>query len=374
VLFVTLTLYALVAAAIVWLWRLHPIAGMISVCMVAAVAVLGAGVYFGAYQKSEYRDMAAFLRSRHEADDGVILYTPRQHLLAKYYLPDDWAVAPVPAVILPPYWPVSPPQVKPEVVDGQIQALLKAHPVLWLIATGEVEVDSGEFVPKYLTAVAYEDECWAWIDVYLCRYRSPHFVTPQFESTPAVLFNGELRLAQAAVTQLQTPEGERTLLATLAWVAEKKPALDYRVTLRLVAADGTVVAQRDEYPIGPLLPPSTWATGDQKPGYMALSIPASAPPGEYRLMVGLYDPNTLASFGELVELAALNLEDQNQFQSGKCNATFPDSPRIRECRRQFQLVIGFVQVGSCRLIWIHNLTRITVVQSRPLWYNRTQIR
>ena len=82
-----------------------------------------------------------------------------------------------------------------------------------------------------------------------------------------------------------------------------------RRSVRLAAADGTVAAQRDEFPIGPLLPPTTWAAGDEKPGYMALPIPPGTPPGEYRLLVGLYDPNTLAPIGELVEAARLRLAE-----------------------------------------------------------------
>ena len=277
--------------------------------MAAVVVVVGLSLYFGSYQKSEYRELAAFLRTRHQPDDGVILYTPRQHLLAKYYLPAAWHYATAPAVVLPAYWPISPPQANPEELDDLLQQQLRTHPVLWLIATGEWEVDAGEFVPKYLTAVAYEDECWPWLDVYLCRYVSPDFVTPDIQTTPGTLFGTELRLTQAAITQSTDPTtGQRTLFAALTWLAEQKPTLDYRVTLRLVDGGGTILAQRDEYPIGPLLPPSTWASGDVKPGYMALSLPADAPPGPYRLLVGVYDPATGAPFGELVELATLSDE------------------------------------------------------------------
>ncbi|MCB0147844.1 MAG: hypothetical protein KDE01_09365, partial [Caldilineaceae bacterium] len=46
------------------------------------------------------------------------------------------------------------------------------------------------------------------------------------------------------------------LFVQLDWLAAQKPTLDYRVTLRLVDNGGAVVAQRDEFPIGTLLPPT----------------------------------------------------------------------------------------------------------------------
>jgi len=54
------------------------------------------------------------------------------------------------------------------------------------------------------------------------------------------------------------------------------------------------VSQQDDFPIGPLLPPTTWAAGDAKPGYMVLTLPPKPPngSGRYTVVVGLYDPVT----------------------------------------------------------------------------------
>ena len=66
----------------------------------------------------------------------------------------------------------------PEEVDGDIQRYLQEHPTLWLSLTAQNEVDPGEFLAKYLTAVAYQVDCEQWLDVDLCRYSSPAFVEP----------------------------------------------------------------------------------------------------------------------------------------------------------------------------------------------------
>jgi hypothetical protein len=60
-----------------------------------------------------------------------------------------------------------------------------------------------------------------------------------------------------------------------------------------VGANGDSVAQSDSFPIGPLLPPTTWGAGEFKPGYQALAIPVDIKPGQYQLTLSLYDPSTM---------------------------------------------------------------------------------
>jgi mannosyltransferase len=306
ILFVLPALYVLAAAGIVWLGRQSLALGLAGATLALVVAWLGLSVYFTSYTKSEYREMAAFLEANRQPDEAVMLYAPRQHLLAKYYLPGIAGFATAPEVELPDFWPVNAPPVVPEAMDGVLLDLLAAHPALWLVVTAENEVDRGEFVPKFLTAVAYKTMCWSWLDVDLCRFVSPYFLTAAETVTPDVIFGDELRLTSAArLAAPAHPLDAGYLFVQLDWLAERKPTRDYRVTLRLIDNDGAVVAQRDEFPIGALLPPTTWHAGDAKPGYMALPLPADLPPGDYRLLVGVYDPDTGAPVGDLVEIDAL---------------------------------------------------------------------
>ena len=309
VLFIVPALYVLVAAGIVALWRRHPALGVVAAALPLLVAITGLGYYFGPYHKSEYREMAAYLRAHRDPADAVMLLAPRQHLLAKYYLPADWTFYTAPQIDLPPDRPLTAPRVVPEEMDGQIQDYLRRHPVLWLVLTSQNEVDPGEFVPKYLTAVAYKEDCEKWLDVDLCHFASPHAVQPYARSTPDALFNGELRLERAALSRVDDPaRGRNYLLAQLDWLAEQKPTVDYRVSLRLVDGAGRVAAQRDDYPIGTLLPPTTWNAGDAKPGYMALPLGDDVAPGTYQVVVGVYEPAGGALFGELVPIGSVDIE------------------------------------------------------------------
>ncbi|MCB0152111.1 MAG: hypothetical protein KDE01_31200, partial [Caldilineaceae bacterium] len=199
ILFILPALYVLAAGGIVWLGRQSRLLGAAGAGLALVPALLGIQYYFGPYVKSEYREMAAFLAANRHPDEAIMLYAPRQHLLAKYYLPEVAEFATAPAVDLPPFWPINAPPVVPEEMDGVVQELLRGHPALWLVVTAEDEVDAGEFVPKYLTAVAYKETCWEWLDVDLCRFVSPHFQTPDTTTALDERFNDELILTGASI-------------------------------------------------------------------------------------------------------------------------------------------------------------------------------
>jgi hypothetical protein len=288
-LYVTPGLLLLLSAGIGWLGRWHWGVGGGALLAALVVPAMALPHYYGPYQKSEYQQMAAYLTAHRQADEAVLLEAPRQHLLAKYYLPADLPLYSAPAVTLPPYWPVNAPPVVPEEMDDQLQALLREYRGVWLSLTAENEVDPGEFVPKYLTAVAFEQACHGWLDVRLCYYRSPYHATPDITTRINARFGNDLDLTHADLAQLESTQG-RYLLATLHWRAQATPQIDYRVTLRLLDTSGAVRSQRDALPIGPLLPPTTWQPGDEKPGYLALPLPTDLAAGRYTITVNLYHP------------------------------------------------------------------------------------
>ncbi|MDQ4077819.1 MAG: glycosyltransferase family 39 protein [Chloroflexota bacterium] len=319
ILFVTPLLYILIALGIAWLWRVGRLVGIGGLIVAGVVAWIGLGHYFTTYQRSAYREMASHLSARADKSDLILLEAPRQHLLAKYYLDPGLQWVPVPSIALPSYWPVTAPPVDPHIMDDELQRYLERHDTLWLILTSQDEVDRGAFVPSYLTAVSYKVECRKWMDVELCHFISPHFVTSEAVTQKWVRFGQGMGLAGAEVS-LETKEGLTLLLAKLNWRAYERPRKDYRVTLRLLDDQGNVITQSDDFPGGPLLPPSIWEEGNDGLGLMALQVPSAMPTGEYRLVVGLYDPDTLAlldPYGEddsqlsgMVHLAAIRVSAQ----------------------------------------------------------------
>jgi 4-amino-4-deoxy-L-arabinose transferase-like glycosyltransferase len=293
--------YLLIALGISALWRQWPSLGVAGLLLAGLVAGLGLDYYFTSYQKSEYREMATYLASQMSSGDAVVLEAPRQHLLAKYYMPSAGNLYPMSAIDLPDYWPVTAPPVVPEEADHQLQAILEKHGRAWLVLTGEDEVDRGEFVARYLTAIAYPRGCRQWLDVRLCEFVSPGKVSAEAVIPLDVAFHGGLELREVEVGVDAPSSGERFLFVSPQWYAQAKPAADYKVTLRLLDRDGNLVSQSDSFPIGPLLPPGSWNAGDDKPGYMGLPLPASLAPGQYRLALGLYDPAS----GNLVQFSGM---------------------------------------------------------------------
>lgn len=309
ILFVAPLLAIWCGSAIAWLWSMNRWLGGAGLVVALVASGVGLQFHYLHFTKSEYREMAAFLQQSAQPGDGFLLEAPRQHLLAKYYLPADWEYDTAPSVTLPPYWPINAPPVVPEEMDDVLQEALRTHDNLWLILTSEDEVDRGEFVPKYLAAISYRAECYAWLDVRLCRFVAPESVAPQSSRERSIRFGDELVLEHSTLA-IETPPDSvpdptpRVLLA-LDWYAESQPSIDYRVTVRLVDAAGNTVSQHDGFPIGDLLPPVIWQAGDRKPGYVALPIPQGA--GGLRVLLGVYDPNTGDSVGDWVELGEVGM-------------------------------------------------------------------
>jgi len=287
-------IFIAIALALAAAWRWRPLLGAAAALLVAAVMAWGQVYYFSDYVKSGYRDMARYLAGSASPADVVLLEGPRQHLLAKYYIPPDGLnrlpIQPMPPVPLPDYWPVTVPPLAPQDVDDDLQALVAKRARVWLILAGQNEVDRGNFVRNYLTAIAFNEECREWLDVQLCAFVGPGALSPALSTPVRARFGGELALDSAEVALSGRAFSRRRIFVTLNWVAAAQPAADYKVTLRLLDRDGRTIRQSDEFPIGPLLPPTTWGAGDRKPGYVALDLPQAPGAGEYDLAVGLYAP------------------------------------------------------------------------------------
>jgi 4-amino-4-deoxy-L-arabinose transferase-like glycosyltransferase len=130
------------------------------------------------------------------------------------------------------------------------------------------------------TYPAYRIETWALPSAHTM------FALPAIERTVDATFSDVLRLESASVST----EGERVAVA-LRWAPLAAMDVDYKASLRLVAPDGRIVAQKDRFlrhnwhQGTSLWPPET--VNEYYP------LPP-VPPGEYILQVVVYHPDTLA--------------------------------------------------------------------------------
>jgi hypothetical protein len=78
---------------------------------------------------------------------------------------------------------------------------------------------------------------------------------------------------------------------TLYWWAAGIPPQSYTVFTHVLDADGNLVAGHDSFPANGAAPTETWVTGHVYADVHLIQIPANLPPGNYRLVAGMYDLN-----------------------------------------------------------------------------------
>ena len=83
-------------------------------------------------------------------------------------------------------------------------------------------------------------------------------------------------------------DGDR-LVVDLVWQALAPAPSDYTVFVHLVGDQPAPLAQADSYPLGGLLPPQRWRSGDRIVDRRYLEWPAGAGERGWRVLVGWYD-------------------------------------------------------------------------------------
>jgi len=99
----------------------------------------------------------------------------------------------------------------------------------------------------------------------------------------------------AALRAVDVPERAAAgdaLDLTLWWEALAEPQAAYSVFVHLVGPDGAIAAQADGEPAGGARRTTSWLAREVLGDPRALGLPEDLPPGDYAVLVGLYDPAT----------------------------------------------------------------------------------
>ncbi|NOK60464.1 MAG: phospholipid carrier-dependent glycosyltransferase [Chloroflexi bacterium AL-N1] len=88
------------------------------------------------------------------------------------------------------------------------------------------------------------------------------------------------------------------LQLALYWQVTKSLTQDYVVYVHLVDDEDTKVAQRDVPPLNGSRPTSSWQAGELIRDDQDLPVSGEVAPGTYRLLVGMYDPQTLTPLND----------------------------------------------------------------------------
>ncbi len=135
---------------------------------------------------------------------------------------------------------------------------------------------------------------------------------PLSEGSPLVTFRNGIELRQVAVSNPQLQPGDWLRFA-LTWQSDRPLETDWVVFTQLLGPDGRVWGQRDNQPGGGWYSTSLWSPGQPVVDDYAFRVPPEAPPGNYHLIVGFYESETLErvtveSGGDFVEVATIQLE------------------------------------------------------------------
>lgn len=85
---------------------------------------------------------------------------------------------------------------------------------------------------------------------------------------------------------------ESAFVVRLVWSTAASLADDYTAFVHLVGQDGTIITQNDRRPLDGFYPTSGWTVDEPVEDFYALTLPVQLAPGEYRLLVGWYQPAT----------------------------------------------------------------------------------
>jgi hypothetical protein len=119
--------------------------------------------------------------------------------------------------------------------------------------------------------------------------RERDFETPQVESAVGVDLNNVAQLIGYDLPQ-RTVRAGQTFPITLYWRALEESATSYTVFIHVVGPDGSIRGQWDSIPGAGTLPTTGWVNGEVITDRYMVPMEPDAPPWQYTIQVGMYDP------------------------------------------------------------------------------------
>lgn len=252
----------------------------VSRLIVLAVVIVGLwptapslqNLYFDpAYARDDYRAIAARIQSEAPEGAAIVLDAPNQWEVFTYYYPDDADVYALPNAH----------------TAWTLEAILSDYNWVYALFWGDVEQDPTRSVEHALNANAFIMST-EWVGgIRMVNFSAAQELLDPIQDVSGVCFGEYVTLMDAALTDETLQPGD-PLGVALTWQTDTELATRYKVFVHLYSPDGTLVAQHDGEPNGSLSPTTTWQTGEQIIDRHGILIPQGAPPGIYRLAIGLY--------------------------------------------------------------------------------------
>ncbi len=282
--------------------RVRPIGWIATVGAALGLAAFSLPAYYtDPMVRDNYAGVARYVQEIGDpAQDLVILNAPGQQEVWAYYDPG------LPVLALPQQRPPDPAATVALLAD-QVAGRRQIFALFW--ATDEA--DPEQLVERWLDQHTFQAlESWQGNLRFVAYHQPPALTCQALE--PAPRFGEAIRLVESCRATAPEPlvPGESAMIG-LRWQTEQPLATRYQVTVQLLDGRNQVIAQRDGEPSGGAAPSDSWPVDFPVTDNHGLWIPFGTPPGDYRLIVALYDPlsgeRLLVDQADRLELAPITV-------------------------------------------------------------------
>jgi hypothetical protein len=237
---------------------------------------------------TDYQVLAERLTALARGSDAILLVPPDQvEMVGRTY---DGSSTPY---LLPREVPV-----EPEGTVHMLEEMVSRHPIIFAIFREEQGVDPDRFVEGWLNQNAYRGPTEWYGGMRLVMFGAPQAGTTntgmdpgEMERPLAIELGDQIRLLGYTLSE-ESVEPGRMVRLTLFWQTSNPLSERYTVFAHVLDEGGQLVAQQDSEPAGGSRPTNTWSEGEVIADHMGILIPATVASGPYRLIVGMYQPNT----------------------------------------------------------------------------------
>lgn len=259
------------------------------------------------YDEDDYRALGRDLQALERGGEAIIFEKPEQvEVFARFYRGGGT-----------PYPLPGQRTLDEKATERALEAIAGDHEVIFVVLCEEQQVDPGRFVETWLNWHGHRALTSWYGSVRLVTYASPlSRGGDALSHRVQVRFGESMTLSGYNLDDKEAKPGQ-ILRLTLFWKTDEALQEEYKVFLHLLDARGQIVAQHDGPPVGGSRPTSSWVEGEMIFDGHGVYIPGDTAPGEYRLVLGLYEPQTgrrlpVLSAGEVagdsLSLALISIE------------------------------------------------------------------
>ncbi|MGQ9548164.1 MAG: glycosyltransferase family 39 protein [Roseiflexus sp.] len=243
----------------------------------AAVTPLRNEWFDPAFQRDDYRGIARAIAATARPDDAILLIGPGQIDVFDYYFH-----GPQTRYLLPRFRPLD-----PAATIAELERIMQRHRRVYGVFYVPYEADPDGVVNTWLAEHAFRAESRWYGGVELVVYELGAVGAPLH--TINAHFSDTLLLERAAVSPLNVSGGEAVRIE-LHWRAGAPPGRNLMLFAHALDSNNQIIAQHD----GPLAPVPTgvWQSNEAYRSRAAVLLPPDAPQATYRLLIGVYDPQT----------------------------------------------------------------------------------